>query len=509
MQHKDFQLKTRQGKNFYVKGAVVEWGFYGRADELSRLSQIIGRNRWFFAKMTGRRRIGKTTLIQRAIQSAGGERPVFYVQIPDSGPAGVMSAVADAFETFGVSTDRLPPPRDLREFARTLGLMARSGFVTVLDEFQYFNRAHLKPFCSFLQAEVDSLSAMASTVPGGLIVLGSVHTDMTAILEDRSAPLFNRTTDDIDLSHLDVASVIAMLRDTADSRPERLLFLWTLFEGVPKFYRDCYEQNVIDKDRKTLLRRIFFESSSPLRTEADNWFLKELHGRYDVVLKFVAKHAGCLHSQLIEEIASHDAESSQQVGGYLKVLADRYRLIERRLPIFAPQKSRKTRYYIADNFLRAWLAALAAPVAAINFRPMDQLVADADARLAEVEGKAFEKLIGAIYEERSRKGVGDFPLSARVHGYWNRGGTEIDLVAINQDAQTIRFGSCKRSADSLVADIPNFRGHVSRFLREMPQYASWHAEYACLAPSIPLDVRARIESAGCLAQDLVDLTAGL
>lgn len=486
----------------------MRWGFYGRAQELSRLAQIISRKRWYFAKMTGRRRIGKTTLIQRAIHAAGGEHPVVYVQIPDSGPAGVMSAVADAFDTFGVSADRFPLPRDLRELARTLGLLARSGFVTVLDEFQYFNRAHLKPFCSFLQAEIDTLSASAATVPGGLIVLGSIHTDMTAILEDRSAPLFNRTTDDIDLSHLDIASVIAMLRDTADPSPERLLFLWTLFEGVPKFYRDCYEQNVIDKDRQTLLRRIFFESSSPLRTEADNWFLKELHGRYDVVLKFVAKHAGCLHSQLLEEISSHDNESSEQIGGYLKVLADRYRLIERRLPIFASHNSRKTRYYIADNFLRAWLAALAAPVAAINFRPTEQLVADADTRLADVEGKAFEKLVGTLYEERSRKGVGDFALSSRVSGYWNRKGTEIDLVAINQDARTIRFGSCKRSAARLASDIPTFRGHVERFLREMPEYTSWRNEFVCLAPSIPANVREEIESADCIAQDLTDLTAG-
>ena len=45
-------------------------------------------------------------------------------------------------------------------------------------------------------------------------------------------------------------------------------------------------------------------------------------------------------------------------------------------------------------YLRAWLAALASPVAALNFRPVEQLVADADARLHEVEGMAFEKLAG-------------------------------------------------------------------------------------------------------------------
>src|SRR5438876_839114 len=126
----------------------MDWGFYGRADELRAVTQIISRNRWYFAKMTGRRRIGKTTLIQKAI------------------------------------------------------------------------------------------------------------------LEDRSAPLYNRTTDEITLTHLDIASLKALLREHADLAPERLLFLWTLFEGVPKFYRDCYEQGVLNQDRQTLLRRIFFESSS-------------------------------------------------------------------------------------------------------------------------------------------------------------------------------------------------------------------------------------------------------
>ena len=63
----------------------------------------------------------------------------------------------------------------------------------------YFNRAHLQPFCSSLQAEIDTLSADADQVPGGLIVLRSVQTEMTALLEDCSAPLFNRITDEIDV----------------------------------------------------------------------------------------------------------------------------------------------------------------------------------------------------------------------------------------------------------------------------------------------------------------------
>src|SRR5439155_15545468 len=168
-------------------------------------------------------------------------------------------------------------------------------------EFQYFNRKGYQEFCSYLRAAVDRHAARAEQVRGGLVVLGSIYTEMTALLEDRTAPLYNRVTDTIDLTHLDIGSILAILRDHADTTPERMLFLWNLFEGVPKFYRDCYEQGVLGGDRQSLLRRIFFESSSPLRTEAENWFLRELRGQYDVVLKFVARHAGCLHNELLGE----------------------------------------------------------------------------------------------------------------------------------------------------------------------------------------------------------------
>jgi uncharacterized protein len=486
----------------------MAWGFYGRNRELSNVAQILSRNRWFFVKMTGRRRIGKTTLIQQAIQ-ASGTRPVYYVQIPDSGPAGVLSAVGDALESFRVPGERFPRPRTLGELVDLIDLLVRAGYVVVLDEFQYFNRAQLLPFCSFIQAGVDKLSAQADQVPGGLIVLGSIHTEMMAILEDRSAPLYNRTTDEISLTHLDIASILEILRQHADPTPERLLFLWTLFEGVPKFYRDCYEQDVIDKGRRELLRKIFFDSSSPLRTEADNWFLRELHGRYDVVLKFVARHGGSMHNELVANIQEISGESSEQVSGYLKILIERYGLIEKKLPIFSSPQARKSRYYLSDNFLRSWLAALASPVAALNFRPVEELVADSDQRLCDVEGNGLERLVATLYEERSRKGVGDFKLTRRIEGYWDRGGTEIDLIALDESNSIIRFGSCKRSADKLIADIPVFDGHIQRFLDAFPAYDSWTIERVSIAPVVQADLRSEMQGRGRIVQDLGELTAGL
>jgi uncharacterized protein len=488
---------------------MIDWKFYGRAEQVVELKRILSRNRWFFAKLTGRRRIGKTTLVHRALDELDRQRPVFYVQIPDSEPSGVLSAIHDAMETFRVSAERHPRPNDLIQLANLFEGMIEDGYILVLDEFQYFNRKGYEEFCSFLQARVDRLAAKASQVRGGLIVMGSIHTEMVALLEDRTAPLFNRVTDTLHLTHLDIGSILLMLQDHAEPSPERLLFLWNLFEGVPKFYRDCYEQGVLGAERKVLLRRIFFESSSPLRSEAENWFLGELRGRYDVILKFVARNPGRMHNELVQAVRDATANPTAQIGGYLKVLIERFGLLERQSPIFAKSEAKRGRYYMTDNFLRSWLSALANPVAAIAFRPAEELIDEADRRLADAEGIALEKLVGQLYDERSRRGLGDFSLTHRIQGYWDKSDTEIDLVAVNDQTNTIRFGSCKRSAVKLLADVNRFKQHVARFVDALPQYRRWQMQLAGIAPVLSAEERAHLIRHDCIPQDLHDLTLGL
>lgn len=481
------------------------WSFYGRRSELQQMQWILERRRWFFLQISGRRRIGKTTLIQQALKGAGIEKTL-YVQIPDSDPAGVVAACNGYLETFGID-DRVT---SLGELARLIGKLASDGYVVALDEFQYFHRKQLSVFCSLLQAEVDALAARAAEVPGGLIVLGSLHAEMTAMLENRDAPLFNRTTDSLELGHLDIASILEILRVHADDDPSRLLFLWNLFEGVPKFYRDAYEQGVLDADRKDVLRRLFFSSSSPLRTEADNWFLRELRGRYDMVLQYLAKHPGCSNADIESAMADVSGPGEvRQVGGYLKILTERYRMIERRLPIFSPPRARSGRYYIRDNFLRAWLSALQRPVSAMAFRPVDSLINQADERLAEIEGYALEDLAGQLYEERSRLGLGDFPLTERIRGYWDRADVEIDLVAVSEEERRIRFGTCKRNPDRLPGDVDALQRSAGRFLTAHKRFSGWQVEYVAIAPSISEELKSTLEDRGVIAQSIAEMTREL
>ena len=499
---------------FYVTAMGSEqlssWHFYGRSPELERLTSILQRRRWFFAKITGRRRIGKTSLVQEALKRSARER-LLYIQIPDSDPAGVLATARDFYDLFAVPG---PRPTDLRSLAQDISRLVRDGWVVVLDEFQYFHRKVLFEFTSHLQLEVDRLGADAAAVPGGLLVLGSIHTEMAALLEERSAPLFNRITDDLDVTHLDVASVLEILRAHATADMETLLFLWNLFEGVPKFYRDCFEQGVLGAPRRELLETMFFSSSSPLRNEADNWFLRELRGRYDLILKFVATHPGCTHGDIDAHTRSVDPASEKQVGGYIKILRERFRMIDRLQPIFAKPTSRNGRFYITDNFLRSWLAALQTATAAVHFRPMAQLVAEADQRLMEAEGHGLERLVAALYAERSRKGLSGFSLTHRVEGFWDKADRagkqiEIDLVALDDASQTIRLGTCKRQGDKLVSDLARFDLHVKGFLALVPRFSSWNVERVAIAPALTLQQRSAVEAFGYLAQDLGDLTAGL
>ena len=121
----------------------------------------------------------------------------------------------------------------------------------------------------------------------------------------------------------------------------------------------------------------------------------------------------------------------------------------------------------------------------------------------------LERLVGELYEERSRKGIGEFPITQRIQGYWDRNDTEIDLVALNEPEGRIRFGSCKRSPQKLVADINNFKGHVERFLEAFPKYRKWNIELCGISPRLDAATRTTLAQYSVQAQDLIDLTAEL
>ncbi len=223
------------------------------------------------------------------------------MQVPDSDERDVVStfrrtlAEADA----PIARDLAASVVGFASMAIAIGRLCRAGFIVVLDEFQYFTRAALSAFNSFLQAQVDLLR---DTDKGGLFVLGSIQSEMESLLDNKGAPLYGRLTAQRNLDHWDFEDLQDVFRAHDLNDPDRWLTLWTFFEGVPKFYRDAYEQNLFrvgsDRFAAELLGRMFLMSSSPLTEEADTWFLREIRGRGVSILNFLAAHPGCTNGEL-------------------------------------------------------------------------------------------------------------------------------------------------------------------------------------------------------------------
>lgn len=175
---------------------MAEWGFYGRTEPLRELRRVAEAGRWFFCRIEGRRRIGKTTLLgQLARNSDDFGSKLIYMQTPDSDERDVAATFRRSLDESDRNEARALANSvvDFPSMAAAIGELCRAGMVVVLDEFQYFTRSALRHFNSFLQAEVDKLRSAALT-RGGIFVLGSLHSDMSALLEDKAAPLYGRIT---------------------------------------------------------------------------------------------------------------------------------------------------------------------------------------------------------------------------------------------------------------------------------------------------------------------------
>ncbi len=482
------------------------WSFYGRETELAALAELLAARRFFFLRVGGRRRIGKTTLVLHALRQSGRQR-IAYIHIPDADPAGVVLGAREHLRMSGVAETDFT---DLFTLASALGRLIREGYVVVLDEYQAFARKALYAFNSALQFQVDSLRAPgALPTEGGLILLGSIQTEMEALLSGYRAPLFGRTTAVLQLDHLAPSVTAGILARHGHLDGPRLLFFWNLLQGIPKYWRDAYEVGALALEPREALARMFFSGTAPLAADGAGWLLEELRGRYDPLLRYLAAHPDAPRADIAAHIEGTAGHTSAQVGAWLAALEERFQLVERVRPAFASPKARDGRYRITDNFLVAWLGALADPVAFMGLRDLPSLLDQVMPRLATLEGHALEHLAAALMHERSRRGVGDFPLSTPVRGWWDRKGAEIDLVAVDEVGGRLRVGSCKRHPERLVADLSRFDRHVERLLELNPELRRYGLERVAIAPALDERQRAACAAAGYLALDLDDLTRGL
>ena len=405
--------------------------FFDRQEELGCLREILERSRKVaqFTVVTGRRRVGKTSLVVKAL-----EKEVFVYLFVE------RKSEKDLCETFAREINDklgdviLGEPSRFEQIFESLMKVSKTRHVNlVIDEFQEFRKVNMSVFSS-MQKIWDLHKGEARM---NLVVTGSVNTLMVKLFRTRKAPLYGRETAFMRIEPFttDVLKEILAAYHPKYGK-EDLLALWTFTGGVAKYVELLIdsESYTFDKMLKTMIR-------------ADSFFLDE--GRAILVDEFEKEYG--VYFSILTAIARGRTSRNEieqtvgkNVGGYLARLEDDYMLIRKRQPLFAKTAAKTARYQVDDCFLVFWFRFIYRYGHVLELKGYDQL--------RDLIRRDYKTFSGSALEVYFRHKLAESGKWTRLGGWWDRKGeNEIDILLENEltGAHTV----CEVKRDGRRADL--------------------------------------------------------
>ena len=388
--------------------------FYNRTNEISELRRI--RERAFNSRsrmtiITGRRRIGKTSLAIRATQ---GDSPVVYFFVSRKNEKALCTEFAEqiAHQLGEYVPGGIGSFSEL--FLYTMGLGKRIKFSLIIDEFQEFANINQSVF-SDMQNIWDTYR---NDTHVNLLLMGSVYSMMRKIFESYHEPLFGRADYNLRLSGFGTDTLKEIMGDfRKDYTNDELLALYTITGGVPKYVELLCEDTDLSIDG---IFDYVVRDNSPFINEGRNLLIEEFgkdYGEYFSILS-------CIASGLNTQGKIESSLGGITVAGHLKRLIEDYSLIKRVRPILAKPRSQSVRYEITDNFLRFWFNYFNRHQTIIELRNFDALREIVKNDYATFSGRALENWFKLKMMESHE--------FIELGGWWEKGGSEneIDIVGL-------------------------------------------------------------------------------
>lgn len=425
--------------------------FFDRKREIASLLEIQKHSltNAQFTVLTGRRRVGKTSLVFNAYK----DTPFLYFFVSKK----AESELCENFQqeiTAKLGTPILGKVMHFAEIFDYVMQVAKQRPITLfIDEFQEFLRINSSVY-SDMQHIWDINKSYAHI---NLIVGGSVQSLIKKIFESKKEPLYNRQTSFIHLKPF-TPSVIKEILATYNPNYEAddLLALYSFTGGVAK-----YVELLMDADATTRDKMIaaIIQPNSIFLAEGKNLLIEEFgkdYGIYFSILSAIA--SGHTQRSQIEDIIG------KEVGGHLTMLEDTYGIISKHKPLFATTHS-NIRYQLSDNFIIFWFRFI--------FKYNHMLEIEAFDALRQIIERDYETFSGKRLEQYFKEKLAEEQQFTCIDNWWSRNGEdEIDIIAFNELTKQAVFYEVKRQAKEL--NPTTLERRVNAFLvatRQLKKYA--------------------------------------
>ncbi len=396
--------------------------FLDRIHELAALIRRYHSEKGELLILYGRRRVGKSELIDQFISQTHGIRLLAREESKHLQLKRISSELAGFFQDDYLLHAPFP---DWDAFFVYLLKHGDRRVVIALDEFPYLVQEDAS-LPSLLQYYWDK---DLRTTHLYIILSGSSIGLVESQLMSYKSPLYGRRTGQILLRPFRFVDYYPYTQDIRTA-----ITLYALFGGTPAYclidepFRDLKEivcQNLLMEDAF-----LFRDVECVLRME-----LKEPRYYYSILLSIASGNT------TIGRIANDCGLEKGLVSKYLATLTD-LQLIRRETPVLSGQMSRKGIYLLNDNLFSFWFRFVYPYRKEIEMGQSEFVYDEHIAPfLSQYIGPRFEEIILDIFYLFNASGI--FPVRFSEMGRWWHKEEEIDIVACDPKSDTILFCECK------------------------------------------------------------------
>jgi len=401
--------------------------FIGREKELGALNELYMKGDFQFPVIYGRRRVGKTALINEFVK---GKDTIFFTGLETNAKQNLENfskAVFDYMSGFG-ATPVFQGFQEALEYVFALSKEKR--IVLVIDEYPYVAKSY-KGFASVLQVMIDKYKDTSKLF---LILCGSSMSFMEEHVLGYKSPLYGRRTAQFKINAFDFFESRRYFKNFSALD---MALIYGIVGGTPQYLLQMNDNLTVEEN----IKKTFLNTTSYLFEEPNNLLKQEVRepAIYNAIITAVATG-----STKLSEISGKVGEETSVCSVYLKNLMS-LGIIKKETPI-TETSSKKTIYVIADNMFRFWYRFIPGNMSIIQNGIIELAYKNISEQLPSYMGAVFEEICKQYLWQLNRQGKA--AVTFMDLGRWwggdpeSQAQAEIDILA-TADKDCAIFCECK------------------------------------------------------------------